>query len=221
MEEELIPVQKKDFLEEDPSIRNQNFYCVSFISPEDVLKEKDAFYFHKFLESFSQDMNNMFNTLIEKYPDDKTVFDAVKDNNSHLFKFEDMNEQFNFFKNKNEEEIEKEFHSKQNFKTTVRGLKVRGVYDTMDEAKKRCDVLKKIDPNFNIMIGQVGCWCPWSPNPNDIDDQNWSETQLNTLMMNYKKNKESKDELFNERTQVSVSSAKTFEDISSNVDTKN
>ena len=40
-------------------------------------------------------------------------------------------------------------------------------------------------------------------------------------MMNYKKNKESKDELFNERTQVSVSSAKTFEDISSNVDTKN
>ena len=221
MEEELIPVQKKDFLEEDPSIRNQNFYCVSFISPEDVLKEKDAFYFHKFLESFSQDMNNMFNTLIEKYPDDKTVFDAVKDNHSHLFKFEDMNEQFNFFKNKNEEEIEKEFHSKQNFKTTVRGLKVRGVYDTMDEAKKRCDVLKKIDPNFNIMIGQVGCWCPWSPNPNYIDDQNWSETQLNTLMMNYKKNKESKDELFNERTQVSVSSAKTFEDISSNVDTKN
>ena len=221
MEEELIPVQKKDFLEEDPSIRNQNFYCVSFISPEDVLKEKDVFYFHKFLESFSQDMNDMFNTLIEKYPDDKTVFYAVKDNHSHLFKFEDMNEQFNFFKNKNEEEIEKEFHSKQNFKTTVRGLKVRGVYDTMDEAKKRCDVLKKIDPNFNIMIGQVGCWCPWSPNPNDIDDQNWSETQLNTLMMNYKKNKESKDELFNERTQVSVSSAKTFEDISSNVHTKN
>ena len=39
------------------------------MSPEDILKEKDAFYFHKFLESFSQDMNNMFNTLIEKYGD--------------------------------------------------------------------------------------------------------------------------------------------------------
>ena len=33
-------LEKKDFLETDPCIRGQNYVCVSFVSPEQVLKNK-------------------------------------------------------------------------------------------------------------------------------------------------------------------------------------
>ena len=47
---------KVDYLDEDEPLRNQNFVCVSFLNPEDVLKNKDAYYFSKFIEKFSKDM---------------------------------------------------------------------------------------------------------------------------------------------------------------------
>ena len=86
----------------------------------------------------------------------------------------------------------------------MRGIKVRGVFDTVEEAKMRSEFLKKQDKNFNIFIGQVGCWCPWSPNPDDLSNQEYSETQLNTLMKEYKKNQESKDEIFEKRREDNI-----------------
>ena len=81
----------------------------------------------------------------------------------------------------------------------MRGIKIRGVFDTIEEAKNRSEFLKKIDNKFDIFIAQVGCWCPWSPNPNDLQNQEYAETQLNTLMKQYKDNMDSKDELFEQR----------------------
>ena len=81
----------------------------------------------------------------------------------------------------------------------MRGIKIRGVFDTMEEAKARSEFIKRQDNKFDIYISQVGCWCPWSPNPNDLADQEYSETQLNTLMKQYKQNMDSKDELFEQR----------------------
>jgi hypothetical protein len=35
-----------------------------------------------------------------------------------------------------------------------------------------------MDNKFNVYV-QGGCWCPWSPNPDDITDQEYAETNLN------------------------------------------
>ena len=43
---------KEDFLEVDPKIPGQNFVCLSFVSPEKVLKQKEVFFTTKFLEHF-------------------------------------------------------------------------------------------------------------------------------------------------------------------------
>jgi hypothetical protein len=48
-------------LEEDKSIAGQKFVCVSFVSPEKVLKQKDMFYFEEFLKQWD------FNKSMEKY----------------------------------------------------------------------------------------------------------------------------------------------------------
>jgi hypothetical protein len=67
--------------------------------------------------------------------------------------------------------------------------------------------LKKIDNKFNIYIAQVGCWCPWSPNPECLENQEYSETQLNTLMKEYKKNMDNRDIVFENRKQTFASNA--------------
>jgi hypothetical protein len=38
-----------DLLEEDKPIAGQKFVCVSFVSPENIIKQKQIFFFEKFL----------------------------------------------------------------------------------------------------------------------------------------------------------------------------
>ena len=95
----------------------------------------------------------------------------------------------------------------------MRGIKVRGVFDTIEEAKNRSEFLKKVDDKFDIFIGQVGCWCPWSPHPSDLENQEYGETQLNTLMKKYKENMDSKDEVFEKRKQEAINSSSNKSDV--------
>jgi hypothetical protein len=45
----------KVFLEPDDEIRGQKFICLSFLSPEKVLKDKNQYFFSKFLEFYALD----------------------------------------------------------------------------------------------------------------------------------------------------------------------
>lgn len=199
-----IPVKEKDFLEEDPPIRNQNYVCLSFISPEDILIEKEAYFFSQFLQKFSTDMTELFNNLALKFPDDKSVISAIKDTHNYITDPKQMDEQYKFFKSQYGEDIQKQFDKENNFRTNVRGLKVRGTYDTEQEAKNQINKLKKNDPNFDIYMAQVGCWIPFNPDPNSVKDQEYNETQLNTLMSKYKQNNENRDAMFEERTKNAI-----------------
>ena len=49
-----------DLLEEDKPIANQKFVCVSFVSPEKILKKKNVYYFQEFLKTWD------FNKSMEK-----------------------------------------------------------------------------------------------------------------------------------------------------------
>jgi len=72
----------------------------------------------------------------------------------------------------------------------IRGIKIRGIYDTKDEADARAKYLQQIDPDFSTFVGEVGKWLPINPDPNDVPDQVYAEEQLNDLMKAYKKNLE-------------------------------
>ena len=41
-----------DVLDEDKTIAGQKFVCVSFISPELILKQKEIYFFEQFLKKF-------------------------------------------------------------------------------------------------------------------------------------------------------------------------
>jgi hypothetical protein len=206
MTDNLVSTKETDYLDEDKAIRGQNYVLMSFISPEDVLLNKEVYYFNRFLDKFGKDMKTLYDGILAKYPDSKDLIDTIKTNHAYIYDVKELDEQYKFFKSVNSEEIESTFHKDNNFKTTIRGIKIRGTFDTMEDAKNRIEFLKKVDKNFDIYVGQVGCWCPWSPNPNDLQDQEYAETQLNTLMKEYNKNVSDKNELFEQRKQEAINS---------------
>ena len=171
----------EDFLEQDSSIPGQNYVCLSFVSPENVIKDKNLYFLHNFLKKSFKDVKLTENQLVDKYKD-------------YMFR--------------NQDTLEEQFYKKNNYQTTIRGVKIRGVYDTEIEAKNRASKLQKLDKNFNVYIGQVGFWLPWEPETHKIEDEQYGESQLNELMSEYKKNQEYKNDVFEEDKRTKIENMK-------------
>jgi hypothetical protein len=195
----LVPVSEVDYLEADPALRGQNYVCLSFISPEDIIAKKEHFFFEKFLSYFAKEMTELFDGLSVRYPKDADNLRLMKDRYPYLFNENAVGEEFNFFVSNHQDELQKQYDETIDFQTSIRGIKVRGVFDTMREAQIRAEVLKKLDGKFHVYVAEMGVWCPWSPNPDEIQNQEYNETQLNTLMKHYKENQTKKDVFYQER----------------------
>lgn len=123
------------------------------------------------------------------------VSDFQKFVKSHLkdLTASNLKEEFDDYMYAHGVQLEDDFYAKNNFQTTMRGLKIRGSYGQKEEAEARAKKLQKMDPDHNIYVGQVGKWLPWDPSPSAIPDQEYAEEQLNTLMKKYKENEEARE----------------------------
>lgn len=252
--------ENETWLEQDKELPGQKYVCLSFLSPEKVLANKDVYFFSKFLEDyevqhkiqasekFLMSQVQILTAAISKVEElvsnssvalpsttetvvsdlsgasvaDKTKQwreDAIKTladvrakvsrdasddlayyvkTNMRDFKETTIQESFENYLFKNRKKLEEEFFTKNEFRTSIRGMKVRGVYDSYAEAGARAKQLQKQDPYFNVYVGQVGFWLPWDPEPNEVADQEYAEDQLNTLMKSYKQNEQQKEALYEE-----------------------
>lgn len=163
---------EQDFLEVDRPIPGQNFVCLSFISPENVLEDKNLYTLYKFHLSQNEGCELTFSQFKDQYSD-----------------FSDLNEKT----------LQTEFDEICDFRTNVRGIKIRGVYDTQREANVRAQVLQKMDNSFHVYVGQVGYWLPWDPNPNNIEEQEYLNKDLNRLNKEYAKNQTKRDMFYEEQ----------------------
>ena len=70
-----------DLLDEDKPISGQKLACMSFISPEHIIKQKEMFYFEEFLKQWefnkSMEKNLQFLILSIFSITDKKVFDGI------------------------------------------------------------------------------------------------------------------------------------------------
>ncbi len=110
-----------------------------------------------------------------------------------------IDEDYKDFLFRHEQKLDEEFFEKNGSQTTMRGLKVRGVYATTKEAEVRAKKLVRSDPIHNILVGEVGKWLPWDPSPNAVQEQEYAEEQLNSLMKSYKQNEENVDNFYKEK----------------------
>ena len=106
----------------------------------------------------------------------------------------------------NKTKLEDEFFANNEFRTSVRGLKVRGVYGNPKEAELKAKKLQSKDKYHNIFIGDVGKWLPWDPQPHEVAEQEYAQQELNTLMRKYKENEDNREKFFEERTKGSSAS---------------
>ncbi len=185
---------KEDYLEVDPPIAGQNFVCLSFVSPEDMIRKKSIYEGRKYLEHLFQRTQ-----LPESDPNRLTLEQAVS---------QCTPEGYSDYAVGHEQENTEKFNEENDFRTSVRGLKVRGVYESMKEAQRRAKVLQTRDPTFHVFVGQVGYWLPWDPNPDNIENQEYSEQTLNEIVKKYKENKQAKDEMWEVETRKRIEKAK-------------
>ena len=173
--------EKIDYLEVDETIPGQNYVCLSFVSPDSLIDSKEAFKVAKFLQSVCKDKDMDFKRVMEQYKD-------------FSYKFQD--------------ELQKDFDEQNDFKTNIRGLKVRGTYNTKDEAEKRAKKLQTLDSDFHVFVGQVGYWLPWDPCADKIEDESFINSQLNDMMEKYKENNINKDIFYEEQKREKVQAAR-------------
>ena len=197
-----------DLLDEDKSIAGQKFACLSFISPEHILKQKDMFLFEEFIRNwdFSKSMekfSQFLNFVSFKYHLDfdkltKDFQEFTKDEKDKLIATR-IEDDYKNFLDEHEDRLEKEFGENNNFQTSIRGIKVRGVFPTQQEAELRCKMLRQNDPNHDVYVGPIGMWVPFHPEAYKTGRVEYMEETLNELMSEKKKNEEKAKDEFDAR----------------------
>jgi hypothetical protein len=173
---------------------------MSFVSPEDVIEDKNAFATKKFLKSFCESADEALKKVLEQSePSSRNSIESIRGMYSYIFDSNKIVTAYEKFTKENSDDITREFDEGNDNRTSIRGIKIRGCYETLHEARNRAETLIKKDPNFHIFVGEVGCWCPWSPNPDDIQDEVFAESQLNDLVKDYKENIEQRQSEFERR----------------------
>jgi hypothetical protein len=193
-----------DLCDEDPPIAGQKFACMSFVSPEKILKKREIYMFEQFLQQWefakcmekSTDFINFlsykYNLKIDNVMADFTEY--VKEEETKL-KASSLDDDFKNFMDKNEDRIGEQFQRAHAFQTSVRGIKLRGVFPTQDEAEMKCKKIRESDPNHDIFVGPVGIWIPWDPDAYKTGRIEFMEEELNQLHHEKLKNEtKAKDE---------------------------
>ena len=209
--------QVVDYLEEDAEHPTQRYAVISFISPEKVLKDKQQFMFEKFVEWMDYEwkikgLENLMAFLSKKYS--LKIDDLLVDANEFVkvrkeeVKKTDIQEQFQTFLLKNEKDLQELYDHEVNFRTNVRGVKIRRVFPTVEEAQNFAKFLQHRSPKDNVYVGKVGLWLPWDPSEHLMPEVQYAEKELNELMRKYKENESNKEIFFAEQREESIKTQK-------------
>ena len=197
-----------DLLDEDKSIAGQKFACISFISPDKIIRQKDMFFFEEFLKQFDlnkslEKFTQFLNFISFKYHVDfdkmtKDLEEFVKEEKANLHKTT-LDYEYKNFIDAHEEKLEEKYKENYGFQTSTRGLKIRGVYPNQQEAELRCKILRELDPHHDVYVGPVGMWVPWEPEAYKTGRVEYLEDELNQLMNEKQKNEKTAKMEFDKR----------------------
>lgn len=197
-----------DLCDEDQAIAGQKFACMSFISPEKVLKKREVFLFDQFVKQwdFTKSLTK-FNDFLHfiSYKYNLSIEDVLNDLNDFSKEEGDklretsVEDDYKNFLDKQEDKLNEQFNRENSFQTSVRGLKVRGVFPTQEEAELRCKKLREYDPNHDIYVGPIGMWIPWDPDAYKTGRVEFMEDELNQLHQEKIKNEEKAKQEFERR----------------------
>ena len=208
-----------DLLDEDKPIAGQKFVCLSFISPEKILKDKQRFFFQEFLKNYDFEKSLEKFTQFVNFLSFKYKLNADNLNNDlkefvlsekKTLQSESVEDDYKNFIDHYEDNLEEQFSSTNAYQTSTRGIKVRGVFPNQQEAELRCKMLRELDPNHDVYVGQVGLWMPWEPEAYKTGKVEYLEDELNQLMHEKEENEKKAKLEFDKR--IKEAKEKAIED---------
>jgi hypothetical protein len=208
-----------DVLDEDKSIAGQKFVCISFISPDKIIEDKNRFFFKEFLKNWELNKSmekymQFLHFVSEKYNVDfnsmtKDLEDFCKIEKNNLFSTT-LADEYKTFIDNNEDRLTSEYDESNMFQTSTRGVKIRGSYPNQGEAELRAKLLRELDPNHDVFVGPVGMWMPFHPEAYKTGRVEYLEDELNQLMHEKNKNEKKAKQEFEQR--VKSAKKKAIED---------
>jgi len=247
-----------DYLKVDPPLvidckkpqMRQNWAVVSFISPEDRIKQRFLYEANKFLFhdvnkqivdttiNLAKDINTEFNKILEKkinsykssnelsYRAAADILDHARQElqlneddqvNKTLRKYridqQELVDRFEVYKMQNNKEIEADFNKEFTDETSVRGFKIRGAFEDLADAQERAKKARnEFEPAVHSFAVPVGYWCPWDPNADAVQDQDYMLPELNDLMGKYQRNVEQRNEFYEKRKQMMMDGTNNSKD---------
>lgn len=235
---------KRDYLKVDPPIPGQDWVCLSFVSPEALIKQREMEFFNQFLyhevnKTLKAQATHMVKELahvlrktvepqVDKYkasvnenerlvgkhleeaykkliPDEEEFANRCM----HLYAedYDELHDKYKIFKLQNAVELDKKFDAEHDNLCSVRGLKVRGVFNDRRDADNKAKELRKLVEPVHVFVAPVGYWLPWDPDPDAIQDSEYMMPQLNELMKKYHDNVRDKNRHFEERKRDEMQNA--------------
>ena len=197
-----------DLLDEDKPIAGQKFVCLSFVSPEKILQDKNLFFFEEFLKNYDfekslEKFTQFMNFVSYKYKiNTESLNNDLKEfvlSEKKTLLGESIRDDYRNFVDRYEEKLESDFSQQNQYQTSTRGIKVRGVFPNQQEAELRCKMLRELDPNHDVYVGQVGLWMPWEPEAYKTGKVEYLEEELNQLMHEKEENEKKAKMEFDKR----------------------
>jgi hypothetical protein len=209
-----------DMLDEDKPVAGQKYACISFISPEKIIKQREMYCFQQFLKQWdlhkSMEKYTQFTSFLAyKYSLNfdnitKDLQEFCKEEKDNLFAVSSLEDEYKNYLDTNDTHLEEQFNKDHQFQTSVRGIKIRGSFPSQQEAELRCRMLREVDPNHDVYVGPVGTWMPFHPEAYKTGRVEYLEDELNQLMHEKHSNETSAKQEFDKR--VRETKEKAMED---------
>ncbi len=93
----------------------------------------------------------------------------------------------------------------------ILGIKVRGVFESYEDAKSHSEKLQKLDKFHNIFVGEIGKWLPFDVDISNMqteEDPVYREKSLNQYMKAYKESLKEEEVTEKERKEEQLKGAK-------------
>lgn len=172
-----MSVSEEDHLLEDDPITGQAYVCMSFVSPREVVSDKNAFRFERYVKEVFSSKVDAFLQAVKSTPERVEEFaKSLKSDAS------EVHVDYEAYLCNNQSRLDDEFASDHPLQLTTSGFKVRGSYPTLEAARKRAEALQRKDKTVDVFVAQVGAWCPFNPRAETVGDVVYDETELNTMM---------------------------------------
>lgn len=199
-----------DVLKQSKTRAGQEFVVLSFLSPENILKQREQYLFEHFIREwdFTKCMEktvSFINFIAYKFNIDsesllKDFQEFVKEEDKML-KAGTVEDDYKNFLDRREESLTKQFNIDHDFQTSVRAVKFYGAFSTQQEATKYINEEIDEDDIINAHAGPAGTWLYWDPDPYKTASIDYREEELNRLYHEKILNEKKKDEEFKRRVQ--------------------